>query len=200
MFINKIFYLCGINQGSRIMSKRTDFFFNVLNIVSWIIFIGLAIDTGGYLTNTIWVLLGNSTIASNFWNHINLSDLYQSDLGFFICLTVLLSTISLLKTILFYQTVSIVHKKKVNLENPFNETIKEFIFNFSFIALGIGLLAYVGKSFSHWLINQGLTMPDLESMKLGGSDVWIFMGITLLIVAKIFKKGIEIQSEIDLTI
>ena len=182
------------------MSKRADLFFKVLNIIAWIIFIGLAIDTGGYLTNTIWVLLGNTNIASNFWNYINLSDLYQYDLGFFICLTVLLTTISFLKAILFYQTVSIFHKKKFNLENPFNETIRDFIFNFAFIALAIGLFSYAGKSFYYWLINYGLKMPNLESMKLGGSDVWLFMGITLLIVAKIFKKGIELQSENDLTV
>ena len=182
------------------MSKRSDSLFKVLNIVAWIIFIGLAIDTGGYITNTIWAIFFNSVIAANFWNYINLSDLYNFDLGFFVCLTVLLTTVSLLKTILFYQTVSVFHKKKFNLENPFNETIKDFIFNFAFIALGIGLLSYAGKSFSYWLINQGLKMPDLERMKLGGSDVWLFMGVTLLIVAKIFKKGIELQSENDLTV
>lgn len=182
------------------MSKRIDSYFKVLNIVAWIIFIGLAIDTGGYLTNTLWVLLGNTTIASNFWNYINLSNLYQYDFGFFICLTVLITTISLLKTILFYLTVAIFHKKKFNLENPFNKTIRDFIFNFAFIALAIGLFSYAGKSFCYWLINHGLKMPNLESMKLGGSDVWLFMGVTLLIVAKIFKKGIELQSENDLTI
>jgi len=37
-------------------------------------------------------------------------------------------------------------------------------------------------------------------MRLAGADVWLFMGIVLLIIAFIFKKGIEIQSENDLTI
>jgi hypothetical protein len=35
---------------------------------------------------------------------------------------------------------------------------------------------------------------------MGGSDVWIFMGITLLVIAHIFKKGIEIQEEHELTV
>lgn len=41
-------------------------------------------------------------------------------------------------------------------------------------------------------------MPDLHYLRLGGADVWLFMGITLLVIAQIFKKGIEIQN--DLTV
>lgn len=43
-------------------------------------------------------------------------------------------------------------------------------------------------------------MPALENLKLGGSDVWLFMGVTLLIFAKIFKKEIELQTENELTV
>ncbi|RAR72816.1 DUF2975 domain-containing protein [Flavobacterium aciduliphilum] len=182
------------------MKTTTDFTFKLLNVLSWIIFIGLAIDTGGYITNTIYMLFFNSNVASRFWRNLDLSDLYNYDLGFFICFTVVLIIVSLLKTILFYQTVSVFHKKKFNLANPFNETIKNFIFKFAFIAFAIGLFSYAGKSFSNWLISQGLQMPALENVKLGGADVWLFMGITLLIFAKIFKKGIELQTENELTV
>jgi hypothetical protein len=101
---------------------------------------------------------------------------------------------------LFYQTVSVFHKKKFNLANPFNKTIKDYIFNFAFIALAIGLFSYTNKTFSYWLISEGVHMPALENLKLGGSDVWLFMGVTLLIFAKIFKKEIELQTENELTV
>lgn len=182
------------------MKTTTDFTFKLLNVLSWIIFIGLAIDTGGYITNTIYTLFFNSNGASKFWGNLDLSDLYNYDLGFFICFTVVLIIVSLLKTILFYQTVSVFHKKKFNLANPFNETIKNFIFNFAFIALAIGLFSYASKTFSYCLISEGVQMPALENLKLGGSDVWLFMGVTLLIFAKIFKKGIELQIENELTV
>jgi hypothetical protein len=54
--------------------------------------------------------------------------------------------------------------------------------------------------FSNWLILQGITIPSLENLNIGGSDVWIFMGITLLIIAKIFSKGVELQNENDFTV
>lgn len=182
------------------MKTNGDVTFKLLNVLSWIIFIGLAIETGGYLFNTGFTLFINSACASNFWGSIDLSDLYNYDLGFFICFTVLMISISLLKTLLFYQTVSVFHKKKFNLTNPFNETIKDYIFNFALIALAIGLFSYAGKTFSYWLISQNIEMPALENLKFSGADVWLFMGITLLIFAKIFKKGIELQTENELTV
>lgn len=66
--------------------------------------------------------------------------------------------------------------------------------------MGIGLFAYAGANYADWLMRQGVTMPDIESLKLGGADVWLFMGIILLVIAQIFKKGIEIQTENELTV
>ena len=43
-------------------------------------------------------------------------------------------------------------------------------------------------------------LPSLQQLKFEGGDVWLFMGVILLIFAMIFKKGIEIQSENDLTV
>ena len=35
---------------------------------------------------------------------------------------------------------------------------------------------------------------------LEGADIWLFMGVTLLVIAQIFKRGIEIQDEHELTV
>jgi hypothetical protein len=43
-------------------------------------------------------------------------------------------------------------------------------------------------------------MPDTQFLRLGGADVWLFMAVVLFIIAQIFKRGIEIQSENELTI
>jgi hypothetical protein len=37
-------------------------------------------------------------------------------------------------------------------------------------------------------------------LHLGGADVWLFMGVILYIIAQIFKRGIEIQAENELTV
>ena len=43
-------------------------------------------------------------------------------------------------------------------------------------------------------------IPVLQDLKLGGADVWLLMGFVILVFAIIFKKGIDLQSENDLTV
>ena len=43
-------------------------------------------------------------------------------------------------------------------------------------------------------------MPDTQLLHLGGADVWLFMAVILFIIAQIFKRGIEIQTENELTV
>jgi hypothetical protein len=182
------------------MEAKLDFSFKILHVVCWIVFIGLAIETGGYVTNAFVTLFVNPEWAAHYWGNLDLSSLFQYDLGLFICLIVLIITIATLKTILFYNIISLFYKKKFNLNHPFNEAVNYFLFNFAVTAIIIGLFTYAGAKFSHWLVDQGIGLPSLELLKLSGSDIWLFMGITLLVIAKIFKKGIEIQSENELTI
>jgi hypothetical protein len=43
-------------------------------------------------------------------------------------------------------------------------------------------------------------MPELQHLRIGGADVWLFMGVVLYVVAQMFRRGIEIQSENELTV
>ncbi|MCG7860416.1 DUF2975 domain-containing protein, partial [Flavihumibacter sediminis] len=70
----------------------------------------------------------------------------------------------------------------------------------SYVSFGIGLFANWGTRYTDWLEQQGISMPEIQYMGLGGADVWLFMGVVLFVIALIFKRGIEIQTENDLTV
>ncbi len=182
------------------MKTNTDLFLKVLNIISWIIFVGLCIDTGGYISNTIMTLTLNQKIASDFWSGINLSYLLHFNLLYFLVIALILSLVSLLKSILFYLIISIFHENKLNFESPFDKQLGKYLNIFAWISLCIGLILYTASNFYKWLVKLGVEMPELSQMKFEANDIWLFMGIILLIFAKIFKKGIELQSDKDLTI
>lgn len=78
--------------------------------------------------------------------------------------------------------------------------MRRFVSGLSYLTLGIGLFCSWGVNYAEWMTKQGVKMPDAASMRIGGADVWLFMGITLLVIAQIFKRGIEIQTENELTI
>ena len=182
------------------MSNRTDFVLTTLQVVAWILFVGLCIDAGGMLSNTLYSIFINESLASHFWNNNNLSQLLSFNQATYVTLTTLMSIVTILKAILFYIIVKIFHDKKLNLSDPFKEAMSPFISNIAFVSLAIGLFSLWGTNLSDGVLNQNIVLPSVQKLKLGGADVWIFMGFILLIFAKIFKKGIELQSENDLTV
>lgn len=182
------------------MAIKRDYLLLLLNVVSWIIFIGLCVDAGGFISNTIYTLFFNSAAANRFWNYLNLADLYTYNQSYFVSVTVLMCIVSVLKAIMFYLIVVLFHEKKLSLSNPFNVIFGSSIFNIAYLTIGIGLFSFWGNKIVDNIISQGIVMPSIQQLKLDGADIWIFMGITLLVFGKIFKKGIELQTENDLTV
>lgn len=172
----------------------------VLLVLAWIVFGGLCINAGGILFNASYILFINPMGAKDFWQNIDMSGLLNLDQGYFIVVVVLLSIVAILKALLFYLIVKILHNKKLNLAQPFNYEMKRFIANMSYLALGIGLFSFWGVTYTEWIAEKGVVMPDAQSLQIGGADVWLFMGIILIVIAQIFKRGVEIQAENEFTI
>lgn len=172
----------------------------ILYILSWILFIGLCIEAGGLLTNTVYILAVDADLASHFWGKLDLSNLYNYDAGHFFAVTTYLNIIAILKAILFYTIIKVIHDKHLNLVQPFNRAVGKFISLAAYIAIGIGLFSAGAKNYIQWIASKQVTLPEIEVLKIGGADVWLFMGIVLLVIAQIFKKGIEIQEENELTV
>ena len=124
------------------MAKRTDYFLTALTVIAWIIFIGLCIEAGGYLTNTIFTLFINPEGAKKFWMQIDLSKLYQYNQSRYVTLTSIMVIIAVLKAWMFYYIVKIFYDKKVDLSRPFNEAMNRFIFKTAYLAMGIAFFSF----------------------------------------------------------
>jgi hypothetical protein len=172
----------------------------ILYILSWIIFVGVCIEAGGFIFNAFFTLMVNPAGASKFWQEIDLSGLYHFDRGYFITVTLLMIIVAVMKALMFYLIVKILHDKKLNLTQPFNREVGRFISHVSYLSFGIGLFSWWGAKHTVWLVKQGVSMPDIQQLHLGGADVWLFMGVILFVISQIFKRGIEIQEENDLTV
>ncbi|MNU62019.1 hypothetical protein D3C71_512330 [compost metagenome] len=172
----------------------------ILYILSWIIFIGVCVEAGAFICSTILTLVLSPENAEHLWKQVDLSALHKYDAGHFLVEMIFVSIVAVLRAILFYLIVKVLHDKKLNLSQPFSEEIRRFISGLAYLALGIGLFSSWGVGYTEWLITKGVKMPDIASLRIGGADVWIFMGIILLVISQIFKRGIEIQTENELTI
>ncbi len=173
----------------------------VLQVLSWIIFIGLCIEAGGIAVNTFITLFINPQGAGNFWEGAGyLSNLYKFDHGHFMAITVTMTIVAVLKAIMFYLIVKLFTDKKLDISQPFSLELRQFILRLSYLALGIGLFSNFGGRYSVWLTKQSVETADLQSLHIAGADVWLFMAVILFVIVQVVKRGIEIQHENDLTI
>ncbi len=178
------------------MSKTNNFVFKGLHIVAWIIFVGLCIDAGGLLVNFFFSMY-KPAFVQNLYQKLDLSEMYEnSKLAFFGIYSFILS-ISILKACLFYIVIRLMHK--MDLSKPFNIYVSRQISQISYNTLLIGLLSYIARQLAKNLTNNGFVTDNLNQF-WADSQAFILMGAVIYIIATIFKKGVDIQNENDLTV
>ncbi|WP_374172965.1 hypothetical protein [Flavobacterium tructae] len=178
----------------------TQTILKVLHVLSWIIFVGLCIEAGGILTKTIATLTLDPADAAKFWRSVDLTEVYHFNQSQYITLSSVIIIVALLKAILFYCIIKIFMNKNLNFSAPFNNLFRNFILTLAYLSFGIGFFSSWGIELVKALSDSGLQLQDIQQLQIAGADVWLFMGVILLVVAYIFKKGIELQDENELTI
>jgi hypothetical protein len=178
------------------MTKTNNFVFTVVKIVAWIIFVGLCIEAGGLIVNFVFSLF-KPELVQNLYQKLDLNEIYQkSRWAFFIMYSFILS-ISILKAILFYLVILLV--TKFDLSKPFNDFVSKKILLISYYTLSIGLLSYIAQQSAKSIMHFGIVTDNLNEFWTD-SQAFILMSAVIYIIAIIFKKGIELQNENDLTV
>ena len=178
------------------MSKTNNLVFTGLKIISWLIFAGLCIEAGGLLVNFFFSLY-RPEFVKNLYQKLDLSDLYARSKMVFFGMYSFILFISVLKAVLFYIVVRLV--SKIDLSKPFNSYVSRQISLISYYTLTIGLFSYIARELAKNLQHQGYVTENLNQFWTD-SQAFILMAAVVYIIATIFKKGIEIQNEIDLTV
>ena len=178
------------------MSKTNNFVFTILKIVAWIIFVGLSIEAGGLIVNFIFSLT-NPEFVGNLYQKLDLSDLYERSQWAFYSMYSFILSIAILKAVLFYYVVMLV--SKIDLLNPFSSFVSRQITQISYFTLTIGLLSSLAQQSAKNLLHRGFDTDNLNEF-WADSQAFILMAAVVYIIAIIFKKGVAIQNEIDLTV
>jgi len=178
------------------MSKTNNFVFWALYAVVWLIFVGLSIEAGGLVVNFFFSLY-KPEFVQNLYQKLDLTEMYKnSRLAFFGIYSFIL-TISILKACLFYIVIRLMHK--MDLSKPFNSFVAKQISQISYFTLSIGLLSYIARQSAKNLMHHGFVTGNLNQF-WADSQAFILMGAVIYIIATIFKKGVDIQNENDLTV
>ena len=175
------------------MKTRTNTILGIMKVVSWIIFIGLCIKAGALLISGSVSLFINPEGASNVYLGLDLSQLYNSSKMYYMYVLSFLIAITALKAYIFYLVIKIF--SKINFDHPFSDSMVSLIAKISHVALGIGVVALIAQNYSKWLLKSGF-----EVQRDWGSSEFLFLAGIIFIIGLIFKRGVELQSENELTI
>ena len=178
------------------MSKTNNFVFKALTIVAWIIFVGLCIEAGGLVVNFFFSIY-KPDFVQNLYQKLDLSEMYESSKWAFFSMYSFILVISILKAVLFYKVILLV--TKIDLSKPFNDFASKQILQISYYTLSIGLISHIAKQSAKNLMHHGFVTNNLNPF-WADSQAFILMAAIIYIIAQIFKKGIEIQNENELTI
>ena len=178
------------------MSKTNNFVFCGLYIVAWLIFVCLSIEAGGLIVNFFFSLY-KPEFVQNLYQTLDLTEMYKdSRLAFFGVYSFIL-TISILKAYLFYIVIRLMHT--MDLSKPFDTFVAKQILQISYFTFSIGILSHIARQTAKNLQHLGYITDNLNEF-WADSEAFILMAAVIYIIATIFKKGVDIQNENDLTV
>lgn len=170
--------------------------FKGLHIIAWIIFVGLSIEAGGLLVNFFFSLY-KPEFVPNLYQKLDLSEMYSRSKWAFFNVYSFILVISMLKAYLFYVLITLL--SKLDLSKPFNDFVSKKITRISYHTFSIGILSVIAREITKNLQQHGYTTDSLNGF-WGDSQAFILMAAVIYVIATIFKKGVELQNENDLTV
>jgi hypothetical protein len=179
------------------MANRTKLTITILRVLTWVLFVGTCIKAGALLTSFLYTLFINPAGAKNLYLGLNLYDLSQYSTTHY-CVMVIGMVLSwVLRAYILYWVIKVF--MKINFMHPFSKPVLQTITNISYVAFTIGLLNLAANAYYEWLLKKGVTLSNLHEY-LQGANEFLFMAGIIFVIAQVFKKGIELQTENELTV
>jgi hypothetical protein len=173
------------------MKIKTKTLIVVLHILSWLAFIGLAVKAGSYLISYI-VSMGNPIASKDLYNGTDLSAYRQQSFWNYTMIAwykILLYATQAYVALLLTRLLSI-----MNISRPFHANVAILLQRISFFMLVVWGIAMVHNI--HLAILEKLY--GISSAYIPGD--FLFLAGIVYVFAQIFKRGVEIQSENELTV
>jgi hypothetical protein len=88
---------------------------------------------------------------------------------------------------------------KINLVQPFSREVSKLITQISYVAFQIGVAIILASGFFKGMIKRGYDLDQVPQL-VGNGFEFLLMAALLIAIGMIFKRGVEIQDENELTV
>ncbi|MFN3758704.1 MAG: DUF2975 domain-containing protein [Algoriphagus aquaeductus] len=178
------------------MSPKTDLVIKFLHVISWIIFIALCYQTGALMFNYAFMQF-RVFPPENQYLILDLTELFSQSELYFGLLFGLAIGVNGLKAYTFYLITLIF--QYLNIHKPFSHEMSRLISKISYYIFAVGILGVVAQGVTDELAKQGFRVAKAY-VHWDDYSAFLMMAAVVFVIAQIFKKGLELQDESELTV
>jgi Protein of unknown function (DUF2975) len=166
----------------------------VLQILAFLGGIGYSIQCGSQILSLVASFINPDWAKRVYDAHVELFMLRQQSISAYVFAESIVIIILATKALIWYQLANLLLKLKI--EAPFSLRVASKLETVSYLLVGIWGLSFVGKIFMDWLLKTMATPITDISM---GDESFFIAGIAY-VFSQIFRRGVEIQEENQLTV
>ncbi len=182
---------------------KTEQILNVLRVAAWVAFFSsiislvfivvvMSID----LTNGLLFGYDTKTIVNVSGIDLSTKELRTNYLKEFICLISFGAALGLIHVQIWWKVKEIL--TKINVTNPFSVKIALLLERVAYLLLLIWILSLIGGGYTQWLSNK--VAHTAFHLKFNMEFSYLFSAGIVYIVSQVYKRGAELQEEINYTI
>lgn len=171
---------------------RTKQILKVMHLLAYIAFIGFMIQAGAMVISYI-VSCFNPEGAKNLYQGLNLYSLRKFDFDHYSFHVTFLVILTLLKAYIWFKVIKTL--SKLSLTNPFTMEVALQLEAISYILFGTWVIGVLNTLHTSWLLKATGIQYGTEV-----SGEFIFMAGLVYIISQVFKRGVELQTENELTV
>ncbi|HEX6225191.1 MAG TPA: DUF2975 domain-containing protein [Chryseolinea sp.] len=176
------------------MKTKTEKVLLVLKVLAWIAMIGYVVQGAGQ-TISFGLSLFNPVAAKNIYGtSLYLYDIYLHSLEYFIYIMSLFIVLAAMNGYVWYRIARML--TNFNLKEPFSRGVARTLEEVGIQLLGIWTVSIIAEQSISWISkNSGIHLERFHAV-----NEYLFIAGIVYIISQVFKRGIEIQEENELTV
>jgi Protein of unknown function (DUF2975) len=177
------------------MKSKTETILTISKYLALAGGVGYSIIWGSQLTTLVASFINPEWAKRTYEVDLNLLGIREHGVGFYASAMCLMITISVLKALIWFVVFALLSKLK--LQTPFSMEVEKKLERIAYMLLGVWIVSSLfWKTYIYYLSRDtGIRLPAISS-----GDGYLFMAAMIYIISQVFKRGIEIQEENQLTV
>lgn len=172
---------------------RTEQILTVMQILAWVAFIAYLAEAEVILMSYVVSLVNPESEWNLIYNRPNYFTLREFNVWYYTAFISFRLALALMKAIVWWLVIRIL--AKLSLVNPFTMEVAKKLEKISYVLLGTWIVGIESGVYAEWLLK---TTGEKYGTWVSGE--FLFMAGLVFVISQVFKRGVEIQSENELTV